>query len=371
MNITQISYHYRPIVGGQEIYISNLQKLFKSAGYQSRVIQPMKCLRADDTLMAPRMPGIDRLIPGSDEWIFLWSTYLTKQLALKHSNVVIAHYAINALLHGKYARKTVVLSHGVEWHEENMRWYDRLHKCAARESFGRNPLVVNDTHYLRTLGADIKPGEKMFCEVMPQTWFIPNCVDTSYFIRVRAEVQNPQKTTILVPRQITPDRGIDLAIRAFEKVMQKREGVVLRVVGRAHPPAYLDECRRLAERLGISDHVIFESHVQHGDMPALYSSAALTLIPTLRREGTSLSALESMACGTATVSTNVAGLADLPSIQSDPDPDQLAAAILSTLKEREAIGAEQQKTVQSTFNMVNWERAWLGVIRTIADRTAD
>jgi len=366
MNITQISYHYRPIVGGQEVYIRNLQQLFESAGYRSRVIQPMKHLRANDTLMAPRLPGIDRLIPGSDEWIFLWSTYLTKQLALKHSDVVVAHYAVNALLHRKYARKTIVLSHGVEWHEENMQWYDRLHKRAAQESFGRNPLVVNDTHYLRTLGADMKPGEKMFCEVMPQTWFIPNCVDTSYFIRVKAEVQDPRKITILVPRQITPDRGIDLAIRAFERILRQRDGAVLRVVGRAHPPGYLDECRRLAQSLGVFDHVIFESHVRHEDMPALYSSATVTLIPTLRREGTSLSALESMSCGTATVSTNVAGLADLPTVQARAEPDDLAGAVLAAIRDHVAIGAQQQKTVQQTFNIENWGRSWLEVIRAAA-----
>ena len=172
---------------------------------------------------------------------------------------------------------------------------------------------------------------------------------------------------ILVPRQITEDRGIELAIKAFGKVLDSRDDVILKVAGKAHHESYLNKCRSLAADLGIQDKVVFCPPAAHRDMPALYSAAALTLIPTLRREGTSFSALESMSCGTATVSTNVAGLADIPTLQAAANPDDLAAAILSALNDREAIGAAQQRKVHETFNMKNWNRAWLDVVRGVAN----
>ncbi|MGD9874775.1 MAG: glycosyltransferase family 4 protein [Kiritimatiellia bacterium] len=365
MNITQISYHYRPIVGGQEVYIQNLQRVFESAGHRSCVMQPMKRVRAGDTIMVLRLPGLDRLVPGSDEFVFMWSAYLSKQAVLRRSNVIIAHYAVNALLHEKFARKTIVLSHGVEWHMENMQWYDRLHERAARTTFSRNPLVANDTHYLRTMGADIKPATEMFREILPNVWFIPNCVDTSCFRRVSEPPGDGAEKVILVPRQITEDRGIDLAIRSFGKILESRAGLRLCISGKAHHEGYLKKCIDLAVELGIRDKVDFCPSAAYAAMPALYSTAALTLIPTLCREGTSLSALESMSCGTAVVSTNVAGLADLPTVQARPDPGDLAAAVISVLDSREKTAREQQRIVRESFNMANWSHAWLEVIRKV------
>ena len=101
-------------------------------------------------------------------------------------------------------------------------------------------------------------------------------------------------------------------------------------------------------------------------MPDYYSSALVTLIPTLRREGTSLSALESMACGIATVSTNVAGLADLPTVQCEPNETAVAQALQDTLRKRTEIGLSQQATVRRIFNIENWAHAWLEVIRSVA-----
>jgi hypothetical protein len=94
-----------------------------------------------------------------------------------------------------------------------------------------------------------------------------------------------------------------------------------------------------------------------------YSSAGMTIIPTLCKEGTSLSALESMSCGTATVSTNVAGLADLPTVQSLPTPDGLAEAMIRTWKDREVVAERQRKIVTETFNFANWSAAWLEAVR--------
>ena len=54
------------------------------------------------------------------------------------------------------------------------------------------------------------------------------------------------------------------------------------------------------------------------------------------------------------VSTNVAGLADLPTLQCDPEVTSLKNAILEAVIDREAIGEKQKVEVQKTFNMHNW-----------------
>jgi glycosyltransferase involved in cell wall biosynthesis len=93
-----------------------------------------------------------------------------------------------------------------------------------------------------------------------------------------------------------------------------------------------------------------------------YNSAIMTLIPSLRREGTSLSALESMACGTPVVSTNVGGLVDLPTLQTEPIAEDLADKMVYLINNYDEFKTTQMKAVTINFNLENWEKAWLSVI---------
>ena len=72
-------------------------------------------------------------------------------------------------------------------------------------------------------------------------------------------------------------------------------------------------------------------------MRAVYSAARVTVIPSICGEGTSLSALESMACGTPVVATAVGGLPDLPAWLAEPNPEALSEAILRVLARRDEV----------------------------------
>jgi glycosyltransferase involved in cell wall biosynthesis len=101
-------------------------------------------------------------------------------------------------------------------------------------------------------------------------------------------------------------------------------------------------------------------------MEDFYASAEMCLIPSLCGEGTSLSALEAMAYGLATITTNVAGLKDLPSVQCEPQATALAEAMLWVFSERRAIGEEQRSQVSREYSFERWAQAWREVIRKVA-----
>lgn len=366
MNISQVSQHYKPIVGGQEVYIANLIRTFAAAGHTSVVFQPDRGVRGPDIVPVPRIRGLPRLIKGSEPYVFNASLWLNCKRRLALSDIIIAHYAFSAWPLRQFANKSIILSHGIEWNVDEMGWDDRIHERVARARLNDFVHVVNDTHYLRYFGYDLKPGQGVFTEVAPRKWFIPNCVDIDHFKRNEGLLRLKERKIILVPRQITKDRGIDLAIRAFKHLSEDDSELTLCIMGKQRGGSYMAYLLRLIADLELKKRVIFEPPIDNYNMPDVYSSAVVTLIPTLRREGTSLSALESMACETATVSTDVAGLADLPTVQAPAEVNAFAEAVQNTIRDREAIGQRQRISVCDQFTMVEWGKAWQSVIQSVA-----
>jgi len=163
---------------------------------------------------------------------------------------------------------------------------------------------------------------------------------------------------ILVPRNLFPNRGIHLAIQAFALFLREHPNTTLLIVGGGGQPRYLEQLRHLVEHLGLAERVVFHGPVPHGDLPAIYASAHLTLIPSLCGEGTSLAALESMACSTATICTDVAGLRDLPGPHAPPTPEGLAEVMLRVYPERDRVGEEQRRQVLAEYSLDRWRECW-------------
>ena len=368
MQAVHLTQHYRPIVGGQEVYIRNLADVLREAGHNSLICQLNRGPKgvASDTTQVPRLPCMARFVTGFDSYQLAILAPIFCRKLLQQADAIIAHYAVSALCLNKFRRKTIVLSHGIEWQTEQMRLEDRVREGIARQAFSKYTNVSNDTHYLRHMGLPIQAGTSFFEQVAEGKWFIPNCVDTRQFTRMEGLSEFKNKRCIFVPRQITPDRGIDLAIKAFAILAKKDADVRLYIAGKVCGADYFRYLQGLACEAGVQSRVDFSPPIPNETMPAYYSSMAATLIPTLRREGTSLSALESMSCSTPTVSTNVCGLADLPTMQTVPEPEPIAEMLEHAISKGAAIGAEQARAVRETFNMERWANAWVTVLESVA-----
>jgi glycosyltransferase involved in cell wall biosynthesis len=122
------------------------------------------------------------------------------------------------------------------------------------------------------------------------------------------------------------------------------------------------DLQNLIHKHGLVGRVFFTGRIPHDQMALFYRSSLITLIPTVYAEGTSLSALESMACGCPTFSTDVGGLADLPTIKIPTDPKQIAVQILDLLPRLQETSNKQKELVYSTFNKKRWLETWKLVI---------
>jgi hypothetical protein len=206
----------------------------------------------------------------------------------------------------------------------------------------------------------------MFTEVRPGKWFIPNCVDTRRFDRSAPAKELDGKNAILVPRNIYRQRGIHLAVDAFAKLVAggDRKSTLV-IVGKVVDANYYDGLLQQIEAHGLAGRVEFVGHVSWQEMPAWYSGAVCTLIPTVDWEGTSLSALESMACGTPVIATRVGGLKDLPCAHADTDAESLARELARVLASAKQLSEGQREAVRTVFNLENWAAAWSRVIEAL------
>lgn len=361
MNIGHITYRYKPLVGGQEVYVDSLVKIFNEKGHKQNVYQREGGEVGEFLTEVPRI---------SDKLPLLLSFnlgLLAKRTLLREEDLLVVNYP-EAFPAVAWHRNTLVVSHGSTWTRLSSFRSNKIRKVLARFAFSRaKQFVANDSFVLRELGLDVKPKERMFEKLSRGKWFIPNCVDEDRFQKRKGLKELKERSAILVPRNLTYSRGADLAISAFASFIHKHPKANLVIVGDAIPGVseslkFKREVLSLVKDLELESKVVFWGSIPWDQMPDVYSSALITIIPTRCSEGTSLSALESMACGTPVISTDVEGLLDLPTFQCKVDAEAIAEAMERVWEKREEIARAQRREVILHYNLNNWKRAWLKVI---------
>lgn len=149
---------------------------------------------------------------------------------------------------------------------------------------------------------------------------------------------------------IEPRKNLSRLIEAYSIARKKRDGIPkLALAG--IKGWQCDEIYSKAEKLGISDSVIFTGYLEDDDVPLLMNGAAAFCFPSLY-EGFGMPPLEAMACGTPVIVSNTSSLPEVTGdcgIMVDPfDTEDIAEALLKILDPEEArrqseAGVEQAK----------------------------
>jgi D-inositol-3-phosphate glycosyltransferase len=150
------------------------------------------------------------------------------------------------------------------------------------------------------------------CGATPgQVQVIPCGVDLKRFVpheqqlaRERLGLKRHQPVLLFVGR-LDPFKGPDLLLKAA--AMMKKQAQVVIVGGETTGDKEVEQLRELAVQLKISKRVLFLGARPQQELPALYSAADVTVIPSYH-ESFGLAAVESLACGTPVVATRAGGL---------------------------------------------------------------
>ena len=163
---------------------------------------------------------------------------------------------------------------------------------------------------------------------------------TTFVAPTQSDHAEAEPSQIAYVGRLAPEKGLDVLFRAMRLVRGEADlaGVTLHVAGDA-ARGLPDALRRSADLLG--EGVVFEGQLDERGVRAMLSRSAVSAAPSLWPENTPNAILESLACGTPVVASDLGSMREILYGESAGvltpagDPRALAGALCRLLRERE------------------------------------
>lgn len=152
----------------------------------------------------------------------------------------------------------------------------------------------------------------------------------------RKELGLDHQKVILFVGRIEPLKGLEQLLGALNYMEGEKPPLLIIVGGDEHSQGQVQMLQRMVKDLRIQDQVTFVGSVDQEKLPFFYSAADICAIPSYY-ESFGMVALESLACGTPIVATNVGGMRSIirhggmGRIARDNSPHNLASEISELL----------------------------------------
>ena len=286
--------------------------------------------------------------PNLDPWRFdrrvLWDQVLLPA-AVRRSGADVVHCASGTMpLFSN--RPTVVTVHDVAWFrtQEHARLYARYYFGPfSLARYRRARQIVVDSEFSRT---------ELLQFVSTPFWRVtvvyPGVAD-DYCTLVRKPDREP---FILTVGTVEPRKNLAVVIRALRDIPG---GIKLVVAGPATP--YQDQCKQLAEKVGVSDRIEWRGYVAREDLLDLFARATALVMPS-KYEGFGYGAAQALCAAVPLVASNSSSLPEIVGGQAptlDPDEAPLwSGALNAILADREKAQARADAIRHGAVTRFAW-----------------
>jgi len=390
LKIAIISAHSCPVgdlgtkdTGGMSVYIRELARELCKEGHTidiyTRVHDPAD-LRMEDLYEGARLihlnAGKEATIHKMDVYFSLPEFTLNLESFWKNNgleyDIVFSHYWISALV-GKYLQQTRQIPY--------VNMYHTLGAVKNAIGIGESEPALRILSERETVSecqrivvATEKEKQQLiaYYGALPDKIGVVPCgVNMGLFkpvdkITARQKLGFTDEKIVLFVGRIDPLKGIDKLIRSISLLKNSEKIRLVVVGGDENSQPELEKLKNLADELNIRDHVDFRGLVKQEKLPYFYSAADICVVPSYY-ESFGLVPLESLACGTPVVATDVGDLRNIIKhgetgyILKDNSPEEISRAITSQL----SLPRKDTKSIMSIRESVSkWD--WPNIAGRIA-----
>lgn len=193
--------------------------------------------------------------------------------------------------------------------------------------------------------------------------FFPNSVLRNH-ARKRFSLKKYDHAILFVGR-IEKAKGPKLLLDCIPWLKEREYPFHIFFAGEGTYKPYLENC---VMRRNYNASVTFLGHVPHEDLPLLYNMSDVLVLPS-ETEGAPMVILESLACGTPVVASNVGGIPDLVAdgingiVLDDLSPENLASGIIGILLNK--LSRQEISGFAETFSASNFVDSFDGIISNV------
>jgi len=368
MHILYVYKDYYPVVGGIENHVRDLAEEFARRGHTVTVlVTNLGRQTVEENINGVRVIKAGRL--GTVASTPLSLAFLSQSWALRpditHLHLPYPVGEVSQLLVGRH-RPFVVTYHADVTHPVQ-RAIMRLYAPILRQVLAQaSRVLVTSPHYLRT-SLYLRP-------VAHKARIITSSVNTSRFTPPLT-APPPHPPTLLFVGRMRHYKGIDVLLHAMLRLPDETR---LLLAGDGPKRA---EWEALSNSLGLQRRVTFLGAVPDEQLPALYQSAHVFVLPSITRaEALGLVMVEAMASGLPCVTTEIgtgtsylveAGQSGL--VVPPADPAALARAVAQLISDpvlRQQMGAAGYARVRSEFTLEAMTRKVEQIYSEVAAATA-
>jgi len=260
----------------------------------------------------------------------------------------------------------------------SMSWgYDLLHdaqinpiwRWATRYTLHHSDSLVGDCDTIRQLAISYgMPSERIVTfpwGIDLQHFNVQTVANIDRFIideRSPASIlprsMNVPSFNLLSTRSFEPIYGIDVIAHAFVIAARKQPNLRLTLLGESSQSSVIRQIFLIG---AVSDRVAFPGHVSFSDLPNLYQNADL-YISASHSDGTSISLLEALACGTPAIVSDIPGNREWITpgengwLFPDGDAEALASAILNAIHQHQNLPEMGRKARLLAEERADWNR---------------
>ena len=213
-------------------------------------------------------------------------------------------------------------------------------------------------------------------DIKPSVTSIKNFTDINVFSPINDIEKNNLKSTLNIPmdkfviscsRRLVKKNGVINAVKSMKFL--ENDNIILLIAGEGNEK---NEILKIVKEEKISEKVFFKGSLNKEEILNLYHVSDVSLVPSVTvnglQEATSISAIESMACGIPTVASSIGGLREVIEhnvsgvLVNENDPMDIAIAINNLIRNKEfkkSIGIKSRETIKKDFSIESATKNYL------------